>query len=200
MNENKKQLSKPSKEIVAKYVEKWNNNEMYVNLDKILFDMCEKNQSNTDVYSVYIKCCVINATESTQVPNKDLYDIAKNITAVKDIDNRIKSGDLSVVIDIAECGIGKNLYSFAAKYCCAHNKNAFPKKDELVVNMLQELNEYKFTKKVNKTALNNYKNYEQFVNVINDFRNHFGLNEFSYKEIDQYLWQVGKTLKANKRI
>ena len=36
------------------------------------------------------------------------------------------------------------------------------------------------------------KDYPKFKKVVDDFRNYYGLTEFNYKELDQYLWQLGK--------
>ena len=36
------------------------------------------------------------------------------------------------------------------------------------------------------------KNYALFKKILNDFRDFYGLNQFDLKQIDQYLWQLGK--------
>ena len=36
------------------------------------------------------------------------------------------------------------------------------------------------------------KDYSKFKNIIIAFREYYGLEEFNLKEIDQYLWQLGK--------
>ena len=36
------------------------------------------------------------------------------------------------------------------------------------------------------------KNYALFKKILNDFRAFYGLNQFDLKQIDQYLWQLGK--------
>jgi len=187
-------IQRPCAEIVRLYNDKWNEKEEYVNVDGTLFNMAKTLPSNSDFNSVYVKICAVNSADSCQIYNKDIFSIAKRITKIPYIDDRINSGDLSVVKDIADCGNRGKLYSFATKYCCVHNSEKFPKKDYLVVNLLYKFNKkYTFTEKIlTKTALNDYLKYEFYVSVINDFKKFFGLDEFSYKEIDQYLWQLGK--------
>jgi hypothetical protein len=36
------------------------------------------------------------------------------------------------------------------------------------------------------------KHYPRFVSVLRQFQQHFGLQEFSLKEMDRYLWLLGK--------
>jgi len=38
----------------------------------------------------------------------------------------------------------------------------------------------------------------KFKNIIIAFREYYGLDEFNLKEIDQYLWQLGKEYFPNK--
>ena len=36
------------------------------------------------------------------------------------------------------------------------------------------------------------KKYDLFKNILISFRNYYGLNEYNLKDIDRYLWQLGK--------
>ena len=36
------------------------------------------------------------------------------------------------------------------------------------------------------------KNYQSYFDIIQEFQKHFGLDSFTVKEIDKYLWQLGK--------
>ena len=42
------------------------------------------------------------------------------------------------------------------------------------------------------------RNYTIFNKALVDFKKHYGLDEFNLKEIDQYLWQLGKEFFPNK--
>lgn len=36
------------------------------------------------------------------------------------------------------------------------------------------------------------KDYNKYVDVINAFRKNYGLEDYDYRTIDKYLWQLGK--------
>lgn len=38
----------------------------------------------------------------------------------------------------------------------------------------------------------NLKEYSSYYNIIQSFKSFYGLQEFSVKQIDKYLWQLGK--------
>lgn len=44
----------------------------------------------------------------------------------------------------------------------------------------------------------NLKIYSKFKNVLIDFRKFYGLEEYNLKELDKYLWQLGKRYFPNK--
>lgn len=56
-------------------------------------------------------------------------ELAKAIVAIENIDERIKNGYPEVVNKIARCNGKINLFSFASKYCCYHNKNLYGRDD-----------------------------------------------------------------------
>jgi len=125
------------------------------------------------------------------------FDVALHIKKnIKDFKNRIDQGDPHLVSEIANVIIKekkKNFYSFATKYCHHHNNEMYPIYDRFVAAML---NEYSNN---NVCGFNcegiDFKNYEQFRNVINNFCDCFNLpNEVRYRKIDKYLWQKGKEL------
>jgi hypothetical protein len=110
------------------------------------------------------------------------------------IDSALKIGNSDVVEDIASLTIqGKTRrhYSFATKYCSMHFPDLYPIYDSIVIKVLKAFRgEYKFSKFKNY-ELNNYSEYRQ---IIDTFRYHFQLTNFSYKEIDKYLWFYGREL------
>ena len=70
-------------------------------------------------------------------------------------------------------------------------KKAFPIYDSYVDKLLCTFNkEYKFSsfKKAE------FKDYARFKQVLLDFQNHFGLEQFDLKQIDRYLWLKGKEI------
>lgn len=109
------------------------------------------------------------------------------------IDERLNNGDITLVADIAKVEISKgkivNLYSFATKYCSHHKPLDFPIYDSYVVIVLRYFNT---TDRFFEFKDKDLKDYRIFKDVLLAFRRHYGLDRFSLKEIDQYLWLLGK--------
>ena len=85
--------------------------------------------------------------------------------------------------------ISIDLYSFATKYCSHHNPKDYPIYDSYVDEVLRF-----FRSQDHFSAFYNedLKIYALFKKILNDFREFYGLNQFDLKQIDQYLWQLGK--------
>ena len=86
-----------------------------------------------------------------------------------------------MVNDIATVTINgkkKYFYSFASKYCSHHNQVEFPIYDSYVDIVLR------YFRKADK--------FYKFKNILLKFKEYYGLQEFSLKELDKYLWQFGK--------
>lgn len=72
-----------------------------------------------------------------------IHHVAKHILGIKDLDKRLKSGDIELVRELGEVTIGgkeKYFYSFATKYCSHHNPIAFPIYDSYVEQVLLYFN------------------------------------------------------------
>ena len=180
----------PTPAEVERYLEKWDGLENYVlqenALNKLFFDVAK---SNDDISNILLKCSTLNDFYSTNIFS--IFPVAKHIFELN-IDKRLKAGDLSLVNDIAAVEIGgkqKNFYSFASKYCSHHNPKNFAIYDFYVDRCLY------YFKKVDKFTnfrRGDLKDYETFNRVLLDFKKFYGLDKYSLKEIDQYLWQLGK--------
>ena len=186
----------PSVTEVEKYLRKWNSLESYVlqenALNKLFFDICA---SNKDISDILIKCSTLNDFYSTNIFS--IFPVAKHILKL-DIDERLKNGDLSLVNDIAQVEISgkmKHFYSFASKYCSHHNPIAFAIYDSYVEKCLVYFNKIDNFSDFRREDL---KDYEIFSRVLIDFKLYYGLLDFSLKQIDQYLWQLGKEFFPNK--
>jgi hypothetical protein len=57
--------------------------------------------------------------------------------------------------------------------------------------------EFQKRDKFSAFKLTDLKKYPEFMRVIHDFQRHYGLEEFTVKELDQYLWQLGKQIFSN---
>lgn len=183
-------IPNPNKKEVEKYLKKWDALENYVlqesALDKLFFDTYP---NNTDINDVLIKASALNDFYSTNIFS--IFPVAKHILNLN-IDNRLKNGDETLVNDIANIVINgkpKNFYSFATKYCSHHFPKVFPIYDSYVEKVLVY-----FQKKDNfsKFKRADLKDYKKFKNTLIDFKKFYNIDEYNLKDIDRYIWQLGK--------
>lgn len=180
----------PSKIEVDKYLQEWNNLENYVNQENSLRKLFKETYClNNDINEVLIKVCSLNDFYSTNIFN--VFEVAKHILKLK-IDERLKEGDTNLVNDIAKMKISgkeKNFYSFATKYCSHHNPNEYPIYDSYVEKVLMHFKKKDKFAIFQKADLKNYTNYKQ---VLIQFKKFYNINEYNLKELDRYLWLLGK--------
>ena len=185
-----KNIPNPCKSEVEKYLKKWDSLENYVlqenALDKLFFKIYPKNR---DINDILIKASSLNDFYSTNIFS--IFPVAKHILEL-DIDKRLKSGDTSLVNDIAKIkinGVEKNFYSFATKYCSHHYPTIFPIYDSYVEKCL-----IYFSKKDNFSNFSkqDLKNYDKFKDILITFKKYYNIDEYNLKDIDRYLWQLGK--------
>ena len=84
---------------------------------------------------------------------------------------------------------GDNFYSFATKYCSHHQPENFAIYDSYVEKVLEELNVRDHFGNFRKGGLRNYYTY---MNAIYSFQKEYGFADYTIKQLDQYLWQLGK--------
>ncbi len=200
---------KPSKNEVEKYLYRWDCLENYVEqeraLDKLFLVLCNQ---NNDLYNILLKCATLNNFYSTNI--FDIYSVAMNIYCMNHIDNilakgdldhRLAKGDLSLVEEIAHVKVGKdkverNFYSFATKYCSHHQPSKYAIYDNYVEKVLIFFKDRDhFCKFENKDL----KEYPKFMSIVKQFIKHYRLSKFTLKEIDKYLWQLGKEYFSTKK-
>ena len=180
----------PTEQQVEHYLKKWDALENYSlqekALDKLFNDLCPK---NTEIEDVLLKVSTLNEFYSTNIFY--VYFVATHILSLK-IDERLKAGDLTLVNDIAQNtinGMKRKLYSFASKYCSHHNSQDYPIYDYYVDKVLRYFR--------NRDAFSNFadrdlKKYVCFKRAMIDFRAFYGLGAYNLKQIDRYIWQLGK--------
>ena len=180
----------PTKNEVEKYLKKWNSLENYVlqenSLDKLFFYTYPKNE---DINDILIKASALNDFYSTNIFS--IFPIAIHIHKLN-IDQRLSTFDPTLVNDIANItikGKKKNLYSFASKYCSHHFPNEYPIYDSFVEKILMC-----FSKKDNFASFKkiDLKDYQKFKNILIQFKKYYNIDEYNLKEIDRYIWQLGK--------
>lgn len=184
------QLPQPTRELIHRYLEKWETLENY-RLQETSLDLLFRKlfPDNRVIEHVLLKVTALNAFYSTNI--YDTFTTAKHILT-QDVDSRLKRNDLSLVHDIAKVTIKerrRNFYSFASKYCSHHSPDRYPIYDSFVEKMLLR---YGKKDRFEKFKQEDLKRYERFVGVIESFRKHFGLETFSLKQIDIFLWLAGK--------
>ena len=201
-------FDKPTPGLIQEYGVKFDYDEPNVHSDdyykdqsiiKLFHDM----PYNTKIDEVLAKVTLLNTFYSTQIKNKDLINVARDIIDLE-IDDKIHGNEIniSVVNEIAYKHKlhSSNLYSFASKYCSFHNEQ-FPIADSYSKGMLYYMNKSEklsFTKDFKQKDLNDYTKY---FGIYKAFVEHFKLGEFTYKKIDKYLWkyakQIGESIMIN---
>lgn len=155
-------------------------------LDKLFKVLCPKNDNIEDIL---IKCSSLNDFYSTNI--FDIHTVAQHILSLH-IDERLKRGDYSLVGEIAHVEInGKDhfFYSFATKYCSHHQAERYAIYDSYVEQVLITMNKREHFSKFKREDL---KDYSIYMSAIRAFQQYFGLMQYNIKQLDQYLWQLGK--------
>ena len=191
MKKSKPDIPEPSKAQVESYLWSWDKMENYHlqedALDKLFFSLCHENRVISDIL---LKVAALNDFYSTNIFS--VYPVAKHIQSL-DIDPRLRAGDISVVKDIQKVpirdGVEKNFYSFATKYCSHHKPLDFPIYDNYVEKVLCHFRNQDDFASFKTPEL---KDYARFKEVLIAFRAFYGLEEYNLKQIDKYIWQLGK--------
>lgn len=106
-----------------------------------------------------------------------------------------KGGLLDAVDLIRNCRVLKKRYtSFASKYCSWHNPNAYAIYDSYVEECLWY---YRKHDRFSDYGREEY-DYRGFVRIVDDFKTHYGLGQFRYRQLDKFLWKWGGELKLSK--
>jgi hypothetical protein len=189
-----KNISQPTIELLSEYLIQWKELPKYPEQENALNLLFQTYPNNNNLSEILLKCSVLNDFYSTNI--RHIFIIAKHIYKCN-IDTRLISGNPQLVNEISkDHGIKKgktgkelHLFSFATKYCSFHNPDNFPICDRYVEKVLfyfQNKDKFSdFTKE-------NIHDYPIFKQIIIDFRNKYNLQDFSFKQIDKYLWQIGK--------
>ena len=180
----------PSVTEVLKYLQKWETLNNYVWQERSLKKLFNKTYPlNNDMDDILIKVCSLNDFYSTNIFSP--FSVAEHIQKLK-IDDELRNGDLTLVNKISCINIKgkeKNFYSFATKYCSHHFPLIYPIYDSFVEKLL---NHFKKIDRFYNFEKNDLKIYTKFNDILLSFKKFYGLEKFSVKEIDKYLWQVGK--------
>jgi len=144
---------------------------------------------NRQLEHVLLKVSALNDFYSTNI--YDTYSVAKHILS-QDVDARLEANDHALVNAIARLtinGKAKNFYSFASKYCSHHRPNTYPIFDYYVDRMILHYRDADSFHAFSKLDL---RDYPRFISVMQEFRLFYGLEEFSLKNLDVFLWMAGR--------
>jgi hypothetical protein len=190
-NLKNKVINEPTVSEVNFYLEEWKKMEKYVFQERALKKLfIETYPNNVDIEDILIKVSSLNDFYSTNIKNP--YRIAQHILYLN-IDEKLKEHDFNIINEIADVKINeetsKYFFSFATKYCSHHKPDIYPIYDNYVDHVLKYFNSID---KFYDSDDNDFKDYRTFRKVLLSFQKTFDLNNFSLKEIDRYLWLIGK--------
>ena len=190
---------KPGISEVTKYLKEWKKLEKYTSQERALNKLfLELLPGNSEITDILLKASCLNDFYSTRI--FAIYPVAKRILSIKDLDKRLKAGDIKLVRELGNVKIGDNkryFYSFATKYCSHHNPIAFPIYDSYVEKVLVYFNK---VDKFSSFKIKDLKDYRKFKGILLDFQRYYKLERFDLKEIDRYLWLLGKEFFPKKII
>jgi len=190
----KTDVPRPDSNIVKNYLNKWPSLGEPIERENALQHLFKNVfPRNDNINEILVKCSVLNDFYSTNIFNVN--PIAKHIHNLK-IDKRLDDGDSQLPNDISKghgllsrYGKELHLFSFATKYCSHHNQEDFPIYDSYVDKLLVY---FKRVDSFSEFGNSELRDYIVFKKVIGDFKSFYQLEDFTLKEIDQFLWQFGK--------
>ncbi|MBR8713329.1 hypothetical protein [Porphyromonas levii] len=191
----------PSLEEADKYLRVWDKLPNYTAHEEALKKLFRGEESpfkcNDDLSSVIIKASALNDFYSTNIYR--IFEVSQKIVSIKDFDERLIAGDYTLIDDFQTItfvdktkGEVRSItnYSFATKYCSHHQPTKFPIFDSYVEKVLVALRG--IYPKVFNFKTRDLRTYTCFVQQLDIIQDYFELKELSYKELDRYLWQLGK--------
>jgi hypothetical protein len=192
-----KKPSEPSVEEVKKYLKKWDDNEAYPHTEKCLSNLFKKFPSNNNLEEIIIKVCTLDVIYSANV-SRWFFPISKHILNY-DFDNKIKNKQFDVnnfsLTNIKGAkSKSRNFYSFATKYCCHHDQTDYPIYDYYVDEVL-----WYFMKEELNHKRRLLKGYIIFKQTLEKFIQKYNLNQFTLREVDKYIWLLGKEFFKRQR-
>ena len=151
---------------------------------------------NTDPDVVAMKVGLIDITNSTHLSQHkskiSMVELSDIIVSIPDIDARIKAGDPEVVNKIARSNGKINLFSFASKYCCYHNRNLYGRDDYSILDTV--LKEYlpRYFDDVTKSQIQRWQdsfNYKAYNDYITRKLDELEITvEFRRRKFDLFVW------------
>ena len=156
----------------------------------------KKFPGNTDPDLVAMKVGLIDITNSTHLSQHkskiSMVELANIIAGIPNIDERIASGDADVVNEIARSNGKINLFSFASKYCCYHNRNLYGRDDYSILDTI--LKEYlpRYFSDSTRGQIQKWQNefcYKKYNDYITKKLDELGITvEYRKRKFDHFVW------------
>jgi hypothetical protein len=187
-------LQTPTPELVRQYIRKFDDGGDGI-IDRALLELFRTFPRNDRFESILFKVLGLNALYSTGIIA--VQPVAKHILSLN-IDTKLALGAPELVNEIARTptgsgGIRRN-YSFATKYCSWHVPEAYPIFDSVVESVISEYQRMdRFADHLWKYQLSDYLT---FKHTMETFRQYYSLTEFSFKDLDKFLWRYGKAAQS----
>lgn len=164
--------------------------------DALITSCLKQFSNNCDLNAVAMKIGLIDITNSTNIARYKRFisvvELAKIITSIPNIDERIKNGDPEIVNIIAKANGKINLFSFASKYCCYHNKNLYGKDDYSIFDTVLKETLPKYFSDVSKREIQRWKatyNYKAYNDYITKKLDELNITiHFRKRKFDHFIW------------
>lgn len=182
----------PTAEAIRNALSRLDADESFAPAERVLAHAFSHHPANTILEDILTKVVLLNGLYSTNV--FAVIGMARHIRSLV-IDPDLAAGSPAVVDRIASITIrGKTRrhYSFATKYASWHRSDIYPIFDGLVERLLWAFRkQYRFADFSRPDMLD----YPKYKAVIVSFRQFFNVQEFSFREVDKFLWSYAKDLK-----
>jgi hypothetical protein len=198
-------VTKPSADDIRQAVAEFDSDNKI--LEEALRELFGQYPHNTQPAAVLLKVTALNTLYSTQIRLYSeriptIFDVVGHIVTLG-IDSDLERGNDGLVNRISKMEIPPKVirynYSFATKYCSWHNPNAYPIYDSRVYAYLRHLMKHEC---LDRFPENDWGIYPKFKRMIKGFQERYGLGNFTFKEIDKFLYLQGSMLigrKENKK-
>ena len=151
---------------------------------------------NTDPDLVAMKVGLIDITNSTHLSQHksliSMVELANIIAAIPDVDKRIANGDPDVVSEIARSNGKINLFSFASKYCCYHNRNLYGRDDYSILDTVVKEYLPRYFDDITKSQIQKWQNnyqYREYNDYITKKLDEYGITvENRKRKFDHFVW------------
>jgi hypothetical protein len=189
----------PTADLVRAAVQRFDDENPVV--ETALRDLFRQYPLNNNEAHVLLKVVALNRLYSTNI--YAVHAMAHHIfQQAGEIDSALATGSPVVVdkiasITIRATGKKRTNYSFASKYCSWHRPDKYPIWDSRVRAYLQSLRRsLRNTDDVGLLGANQHfwNVYPEFVELVSKFQKRYKVDDFTFKDIDKFLWLYGNKL------